>query len=192
MDGPGATDSAGKMLFSYAHPRFWAPFTILGDGAASEWFVPIRRCRYHSRLPSFQARLAKICCRVNNPCMSKARIVLEIITLLQGTPVDEFARQNLFADGDRVIVRCAEATTLATPEGQACKRAIATALIRYSYRLTMAQLAILSDLYVSALQHLEPEALVRVRDRMCDATSVEAQRDADAARAVCERVSIYF
>ena len=124
--------------------------------------------------------------------MSKARIVLEIITLLQGTPVDEFARQNLFADGDRVVVRCAEATTLATPEGQACKRAIATALIRYSYRLTMAQLAILSDLYVSALQHLEPEALVRVRERMCDATSVEAQRDADAARAVCERVSIYF
>ncbi len=33
MDGPGATDAAGKTLFSYAHPLFWAPFTILGDGA---------------------------------------------------------------------------------------------------------------------------------------------------------------
>jgi hypothetical protein len=32
MDGPGATDSAGKTLFSYAHPLFWAPFNILGDG----------------------------------------------------------------------------------------------------------------------------------------------------------------
>ena len=32
MDGPGATDLAGKKLFSCAHPRFWAPFTILGDG----------------------------------------------------------------------------------------------------------------------------------------------------------------
>ena len=35
--------------------------------------------------------------------MSKARLVMEIVTLLQGTPVDEFARQNLFADGNRLF-----------------------------------------------------------------------------------------
>jgi hypothetical protein len=56
--------------------------------------------------------------------MSKARIVMEIVTLLQGTPVDEFARQNLFADGNRVVVRCALNTTVASPAGLACKQGI--------------------------------------------------------------------
>jgi CHAT domain-containing protein len=32
MDGPGYTTQAGKVLFSYAHPLFWAPYTIIGDG----------------------------------------------------------------------------------------------------------------------------------------------------------------
>ncbi|MGE5150776.1 MAG: CHAT domain-containing protein, partial [Rhodospirillaceae bacterium] len=32
MDGPGFTDDTGKQLFSYAHPLFWAPYTIMGDG----------------------------------------------------------------------------------------------------------------------------------------------------------------
>jgi CHAT domain-containing protein len=32
IDGPGYLDSAGKPLFSYAHPIFWAPFTLVGDG----------------------------------------------------------------------------------------------------------------------------------------------------------------
>jgi hypothetical protein len=32
IDGPGFTDAAGKVLFSYAHPLFWAPYTIIGDG----------------------------------------------------------------------------------------------------------------------------------------------------------------
>jgi CHAT domain-containing protein len=32
LDGPGFTDAAGNMLFSYAHPLFWAPYTIIGDG----------------------------------------------------------------------------------------------------------------------------------------------------------------
>ena len=27
-----ATDSAGKPLFSYAHPLFWAPYALVGDG----------------------------------------------------------------------------------------------------------------------------------------------------------------
>lgn len=32
IDGPGRTDPAsGKMLFSYAHPLFWAPFVLVGD-----------------------------------------------------------------------------------------------------------------------------------------------------------------
>lgn len=32
MDGPGYLDSEGKTEFTYAHPLFWAPYTIIGDG----------------------------------------------------------------------------------------------------------------------------------------------------------------
>jgi CHAT domain-containing protein len=33
IDGPGAVDPATKRaLFSYAHPIFWAPFALVGDG----------------------------------------------------------------------------------------------------------------------------------------------------------------
>jgi hypothetical protein len=32
IDGKGFTDDAGKTLFSYAHPLFWPPYTIIGDG----------------------------------------------------------------------------------------------------------------------------------------------------------------
>ncbi len=33
IDGPGYVDAArGKSLFSYAHPIFWAPFALIGDG----------------------------------------------------------------------------------------------------------------------------------------------------------------
>jgi hypothetical protein len=124
--------------------------------------------------------------------VSKARIVLEIVTLLQGTPVDDFARMNFAADDRRVLVRCAEAENLATPEGQLCKRAVATALRRYSYRFTMAQLAVLADLYATALERLEPAAIARVREEMCNPASEEARRDAAAAAAVCERLSMAY
>jgi CHAT domain-containing protein len=32
LDGPGFTDDKGKTLFTYAHPLFWAPYSIIGDG----------------------------------------------------------------------------------------------------------------------------------------------------------------
>ena len=32
IDGPGFTDDGGQTLFSYAHPLFWAPFSLVGDG----------------------------------------------------------------------------------------------------------------------------------------------------------------
>ncbi|WP_146747631.1 CHAT domain-containing protein [Paramagnetospirillum kuznetsovii] len=32
MDGPGPLDGAGKEQFVYAHPTFWAPFSLVGDG----------------------------------------------------------------------------------------------------------------------------------------------------------------
>lgn len=32
LDGKGFTDSAGKTAFTYAHPLFWAPYSIIGDG----------------------------------------------------------------------------------------------------------------------------------------------------------------
>jgi hypothetical protein len=121
--------------------------------------------------------------------MSKAQIVLQIIALLQGTPIEDFARDNLYAVGDKVIVRCAETTSVERPEGQFCKRAMATALRRYSYRFTATQLAVLADLYATALEHLEPAAVPRVRRHMCDATSEAALSDAAAASAVCERLS---
>ena len=123
-----------------------------------------------------------------NRHVSKAQIILEIVMLLQGTPLDEFARRNFTAEGDKAIVRCAVHSTLATVEGEICKRSIATALHRYSYRFTMVQLGVLADLYVSALDALEPEALVRVRGRMCELEAQEGQGD-PAARAVCDRLS---
>ncbi len=32
LDGPGAVDSAGRTIYSYAHPLFWAPYSVIGDG----------------------------------------------------------------------------------------------------------------------------------------------------------------
>jgi CHAT domain-containing protein len=32
LDGPGFKDTDGKTLFTYGHPLFWAPYTIIGDG----------------------------------------------------------------------------------------------------------------------------------------------------------------
>jgi hypothetical protein len=124
--------------------------------------------------------------------MAKAQIVLEIVVLLQGTPLDDFARQNFVAEGNRALVRCAARESLASPEGSTCKLAVATAMLRYSYRFTTEQLGVLADLYVDALNRLEPEALVRVRERMCDPASEEGRRDATAAAAVCERLSLDF
>ena len=34
MDGPGYVGSDGQTEFSYAHPLFWAPYSIIGDGRA--------------------------------------------------------------------------------------------------------------------------------------------------------------
>jgi hypothetical protein len=114
---------------------------------------------------------------------------MEVVTILQGTPVDEFARQNLLMDGNRLVVKCAVNATIESPAGLACKRSIATALRRYSYRFSSAQIAVLADFYATALEQLEPEAVPAVRKHMCDPTSEEAQRDPAAAHAVCERLS---
>jgi len=32
IDGPGFADDKGKTVFTYAHPLFWAPYSIIGDG----------------------------------------------------------------------------------------------------------------------------------------------------------------
>ena len=32
MDSPGFSDPSGRTLFTYAHPLFWAPYSIIGDG----------------------------------------------------------------------------------------------------------------------------------------------------------------
>jgi CHAT domain-containing protein len=33
-DSGGFKDRTGKVLFSYAHPLFWAPYTVIGDGGS--------------------------------------------------------------------------------------------------------------------------------------------------------------
>jgi CHAT domain-containing protein len=32
LDGPGAVDAAGHTIFTYGHPLFWAPYSVIGDG----------------------------------------------------------------------------------------------------------------------------------------------------------------
>jgi len=35
VDGPGSVDDAGHTVFTYAHPLFWAPYSVIGDGGGS-------------------------------------------------------------------------------------------------------------------------------------------------------------
>jgi CHAT domain-containing protein len=35
LDGPGAVDGSGRTVYSYAHPLFWAPYTVIGDGGGT-------------------------------------------------------------------------------------------------------------------------------------------------------------
>lgn len=36
IDGDGPKDAAGNIQFSYAHPLFWAPFSLIGDGGGTK------------------------------------------------------------------------------------------------------------------------------------------------------------
>ena len=124
--------------------------------------------------------------------MSKAQIVLQIVMLLQGTSVEDFARAQSLRrgrQGRRALRRERECRAARGPSLQARHRNGAR---RYSHRFTTAQLLVLADLYVTALEHLEPAAVPRVRSHMCDATSEAARRDAAAAIAVCERLSMDY
>jgi CHAT domain-containing protein len=35
LDGPGFVDRSGHTLYSYAHPLFWAPYSVIGDGGGN-------------------------------------------------------------------------------------------------------------------------------------------------------------
>jgi CHAT domain-containing protein len=35
IDGPGSVDAAGNTVFTYAHPLFWAPYSLIGDGGGT-------------------------------------------------------------------------------------------------------------------------------------------------------------
>jgi CHAT domain-containing protein len=35
VDNSGSVDSAGQMRYTYAHPLFWAPYSVIGDGGGS-------------------------------------------------------------------------------------------------------------------------------------------------------------
>jgi CHAT domain-containing protein len=35
LEGPGFVNASGKTLFTYAHPFFWAPYSIIGDGGGT-------------------------------------------------------------------------------------------------------------------------------------------------------------
>jgi CHAT domain-containing protein/tetratricopeptide (TPR) repeat protein len=36
LDGQGFIDSSGKTVFTYGHPLFWAPYSIIGDGGGAK------------------------------------------------------------------------------------------------------------------------------------------------------------
>ena len=35
LDRPGALDGSGRTIYSYAHPLFWAPYSVIGDGGGT-------------------------------------------------------------------------------------------------------------------------------------------------------------
>ena len=35
IDKGGMMDAQGRTVFSYAHPIFWAPFSVIGDGGGA-------------------------------------------------------------------------------------------------------------------------------------------------------------
>lgn len=35
LDGPGLVDASGQTVYTYAHPLFWAPYSVIGDGGGS-------------------------------------------------------------------------------------------------------------------------------------------------------------
>jgi CHAT domain-containing protein len=35
LDGPGAVDDSGHTIYTYAHPFFWSPYSIIGDGGVN-------------------------------------------------------------------------------------------------------------------------------------------------------------
>jgi CHAT domain-containing protein len=35
LDGPGSVDAAGHTVFTYGHPFFWAPYSVIGDGGGT-------------------------------------------------------------------------------------------------------------------------------------------------------------
>jgi CHAT domain-containing protein len=35
LDGPGSVDGSGHTIFTYAHPLFWAPYSVIGDGGGN-------------------------------------------------------------------------------------------------------------------------------------------------------------
>jgi len=35
VDNSGSVDGAGQMRYTYAHPLFWAPYSVIGDGGGS-------------------------------------------------------------------------------------------------------------------------------------------------------------
>jgi CHAT domain-containing protein len=35
LDGPGLVDASGQSVYTYAHPLFWAPYSVIGDGGGS-------------------------------------------------------------------------------------------------------------------------------------------------------------
>jgi CHAT domain-containing protein len=35
LNGPGSVDAAGQTVYTYAHPLFWAPYSVIGDGGGT-------------------------------------------------------------------------------------------------------------------------------------------------------------
>ena len=63
VDGAGYVDATGKTEFAYAHPLFWAPYTIIGDGGVVEMTEPSRRTSGSGDRPGITTEISPRPCR---------------------------------------------------------------------------------------------------------------------------------
>jgi len=69
VDGSGYLGADGKTEFAYAHPLFWAPYSILGDGARANALNP-RGARIKASGKARQRKLALILSSAAEPGQS--------------------------------------------------------------------------------------------------------------------------
>ncbi len=72
LDGPGAVDAEGRTSYTYAHPLFWAPFTLIGEVAGVERGLDRRRPNRAGRTWAAEGRHAVNSKRLLCPTLGSA------------------------------------------------------------------------------------------------------------------------